>query len=179
MRTFIALEIPDNVKEKIFLSLNEERKKWRGVKWVEKENLHITLKFLGEVKEEKIPLISKVLDEVSERFKSFRLSLNVLGAFPTLKNPRIFWIGISPEEKVKEIFEFIEKKLKKLGFEKEKREFHPHITVARVKKRGNFNIGEKKLGDGFEIKEVILFKSELRPEGPLYTPLKRVRLKDE
>lgn len=178
MRTFIALDIPDNIKEKIFIYFDKEREKWREMKWVEKENLHITLKFLGEVEEEKIPLISKILDDVSKRFESFNLKLDKVGFFPSLKSPRVLWVGVYPEENVKKLFDFLEKELEKLGFERERREFHPHITVARFKKRNIFKMEEKKLGDSFKANEVVLFKSNLTPDGPIYTPLKKVRLKN-
>lgn len=179
MRTFIAIEIPKNIKNKLYNSFNKERERTEGVKWVEEKNLHITLKFMGEIEENKIPLISEVLEEVQDKFKTFEVYLKEAGAFPDLRFPRVLWVGIHPEEKIKEIFDFVEKKLEKTGIPREKRNFHPHITVARVKKRGKINFEKKNFGDDFKIKKIVLFKSELNPEGPVYTPLKEVELKNE
>lgn len=178
MRTFIALDIPEKIKERIYSSFAEDRKRISGLKWVNKENLHITLKFLGEVKEEKIPEIVEILEEVSQKFKSFEVTLKEVGGFPNLRTPRVLWVGVKPEEKFREIFEFIESRLHKRGFEREKRDFHPHITVGRLKRRGKVELRIKNLNDNFIIKKLILFKSDLKPEGPIYTPLKEVELKN-
>ncbi len=178
MRTFIAIEIPESIKNKLYNSFNKEKKENKGVKWVEKKNLHITLKFIGEIEEGKIPLISKILDDVQDKFKTFKVYLSESGAFPDFRFPRVLWVGIHPEEKIKEIFDFMEKKLEKIGVLREKRNFHPHITIARVKKKGKINFKKKNFNEDFEIKRVILFKSELNPDGPIYTPLKEVELKN-
>ncbi len=182
MRTFIAIEIPQNIKEKIYEAFEKERKKEKGVKWVEKENLHITLKFLGEIDEGKVKEIEKILEEeIPLKFKSFEAKLEELDGFPNFKNPRVLWIGVSPKEKIKEIFEFIEERIEeeKMGIEKEVREFHPHITIARIKVKGKFSFERKKFDENFKINRIALFKSDLRPEGPIYTLLKEVKLKDE
>lgn len=178
MRTFIAIDIPKNLKEKIYNAFNNERKNMKGVKWVEEENLHITLKFLGEIKEEKIKEIEKILDEVSHKFKSFEVSLGQLGGFPDFKNPRVLWIGVLPSEKIEEIFKFVEERVERISIEREERKFHPHITVARIKERKGIYFERKKFDNKFKVDNVVLFKSDLRPEGPVYTKIKEVKLKD-
>jgi len=181
LRTFIAIEIPQNIKEKIYEAFEKEREKEKGIKWVEKENLHITLKFLGEIDEGKVKEIEKILDEIPLKFKSFEAKLEEMGGFPDFKNPRVLWIGVSPKEKIKEIFEFIEERIEKekMDIEKEGREFHPHITIARIKGKGKFSFERKKFLENFKINKIALFKSDLMPEGPIYTLLKEVKLKDE
>lgn len=178
MRTFIAIDIPKELKEKIYNAFNNERERIKGIKWVEKENLHITLKFLGEIKEEKIKEIERILDEVSDKFKSFEVSLGELGGFPEFKNPRVLWIGVSPYEKIEEIFKFIEDRAEKVSIEREGRKFHPHITVARVKEKKRISFEKKKFDDKFKVNRIVLFKSDLRKEGPIYTQIKEVKLKD-
>jgi len=178
LRTFIAIDIPMELREKIYSAFDNERQRIKGVKWVEKENLHITLKFLGEIEEEKVKEIGKILDEVSNKFKSFEVSLGELGGFPQLKNPRVLWIGVSPSEKIEEIFNFIEERVERIGIEKEERKFHPHITVARIKERKGISFENKKFNDKFKANRIVLFKSDLRPEGPIYTQIKEVKLKD-
>ncbi len=178
MRTFIAIDIPKELKEKIYNAFNYERERIKGVKWVEEENLHITLKFIGEIKEEKIKEIEKILDEIQNKFKSFEVSLGELGGFPGFKNPRVLWIGVSPPEKIEEIFNFIEDRAEKVNIEREERKFHPHITVARIKERKGISFEKKKFDDKFKANKIVLFKSDLRPEGPIYTKIKEVKLKD-
>ncbi|MEO0275895.1 MAG: RNA 2',3'-cyclic phosphodiesterase [candidate division WOR-3 bacterium] len=178
MRTFIAIDIPDELKEKIYNAFNREREKIKGVKWVEKENLHITLKFLGEIKEEKVKEVEKILDELSNKFKSFEIKLGELGGFPEFKNPRVLWIGVSPYEKMEEIFNFIEERIESINIEKEERKFHPHITIARIKERKGVSFEKKKFDYKFKVDRIVLFKSDLRPEGPIYTQIKEVKLKD-
>lgn len=181
MRTFIAIEIPQNIKQKIYDAFKKEREKEKGIKWVEKENLHITLKFLGEIEKEKVKDIEKILDEIPLKFKSFEAKLEEIGTFPDFKNPRVLWVGVSPREKIEEIFKFIEERIEKekIDVSKEEREFHPHITIARIKVKGRFSFERKKFGENFKINRIALFKSDLRPEGPIYTLLKEVELKDE
>lgn len=178
MRTFIAIDIPDELKEKIYNAFKNERQRVKGVKWVEKENLHLTLKFLGEIKEEKIKEIEKILDEIPNKFRSFEVSLGELGGFPNFKNPRVLWIKVSPPEKIEEIFNFIEEKTQRLNIEREERKFHPHITIARIKERKGVSFENKKFDDKFKAERIVLFKSDLRPEGPIYTQIKEVKLKD-
>ncbi len=146
------------------------------VKWVEEENLHLTLKFLGEVKEERVEEISRVLREIRRSEKRFELSLEDIGAFPSERSPRVIWIGVGKgREEIIRLQERIEEGLTPLGFKKEERGFHPHLTIARVKKRADF----KELFDlsyksrVFLVDSVTLFKSTLTPKGPIYEPLDR------
>lgn len=147
---------------------------------MEEENLHLTLKFLGEVREERIRDISEILKEISKGFKKFEVTLQGIGAFPNQSSPRVIWTGV--EKGRKEMIELqkeIEERLVPLGFKKEERGFHPHLTIARVKGRGDF----KELFETdyksrtFLIDKIILFKSTLTPKGPIYEELEKLLLR--
>ncbi len=139
-----------------------------SVKWVKKENLHITLKFLGET--DKMPAIEGKIKEIEGEFSPFKVSLKGVGAFPSQKRAKILWVGV--EEGVKhltELFSTVENKVHDLGFEKEIRKFTPHITFARIK-NGKYSLPENTdfSFDSFSVNEVTLFKSTLTPKGPIY-----------
>ena len=157
-------------------SLYDNLKTPSYVKWVEKENLHITLKFLGET--DKKTDIEKKIKEIENRFSPFEVSLKDIGAFPTPKRARILWIGVEEGmEKLCELFKAIDNKTAELGFEEETRKFTPHITFARVKKEKyslpeNINFSF----DPFPVNEVVLFKSTLTPKGAIYESLSKIPL---
>lgn len=189
MRTFIAVELPPQIKEYLS-SLQADFKSCNAdVKWVEPQNIHITLKFLGEVKEEKIPLIKKIMDDLSRQINSFSVNLSSLGAFPNIESARVIWVGIKKGEKeLTYLNRLLEEELSKLGIPKEKKAFSCHITLGRL--RSNFNyqkLKEKILRclqeplqktEDFTVKSISLFKSTLTGLGPIYEALYRVNLKE-
>ncbi len=176
LRLFVAIDLPEGVKEEVFSKKSEfdlER-----VRWVRKENLHLTLKFLGNVNEKALPSIKKSLQEIASQTKAFSFKLHDFGAFPTLKRARVLWIGVSDGNyEVIKLAELIDQQLSRLGFEKEKRKFHPHITLARLKIPAPLH-KIPTLDKEIEIKaeEIILFQSILKPEGPTYIPLEKFPL---
>ncbi len=180
MRTFIGIPIPASDKIKEVLQLLSG---FKGIKPVEPENIHVTLKFLGNIEEENVKEINKVLKKTLRSFQPFQLSIKGTGFFPHPGNPRVIWIGIEEgKEILEEMFKAIEDALD--SFPKEKRGFVPHITVGRVKKKEEIKrIAEelKKFEDvhfgTFNIRKVIFFKSKLTPQGPIYTPLREYNLR--
>lgn len=174
MRLFIAIDLPFEVKKKI-VGVRELVKN-SGIKWVEIENLHLTLKFLGEVEEDKVSGIEKSLRKIAKDFEPFIISLRDVGGFPNERESRVIWIGIQQgKERVYELNKEIEKAMEKLGFKRDNR-FHPHITIGRVK-RGRVNVyGLKFHHPSIFIKSFYLISSKLTPSGPIYTPLHEFRL---
>ncbi|XRO77528.1 RNA 2',3'-cyclic phosphodiesterase [Methanocaldococcus sp. 10A] len=171
MRLFLAIDIPENLKNKI--KEFQEHFKMKGIKLVEKENLHITVKFLGEVDEEKL---KEILD-LDLSIEPIKIKLKHIGTFPNSNYIKVIWIKVENENLI-EIFKNIDKKLSNLGFKKEK-EYVPHLTIGRVK----FIDNKKKLKDRiekykdidfgeFEAKHIKLYKSTLTPNGPIYEVLK-------
>jgi 2'-5' RNA ligase len=143
---------------------------------VEKENLHITLKFFGET--DKLAPIKEKLGELEEEFAPFGVSLKGIGAFPSTQRAMVLWVGIEEgQSKLKELYSSIENKITCLGFEKEDRGFSPHITFGRVKK-GKYSLPENldfSFGS-FPVNEITLFKSTLTPKGPIYEIISEVPL---
>lgn len=184
MRIFIAIEIPEGVRN--LLGQIQTHLKYAGadVKWVVKENVHLTLKFLGEVSEDKISYIKSILDEIGKSTKSFELNLKDIGAFPKIEYPRVIWVGLgkgAPESKA--LAERIDEALSKIGFQKETRPFASHLTIGRVRSPKNREVLKEKI-ESYQLStisyqligSVILFQSTLTPRGSIYTKLHEVQL---
>lgn len=184
MRCFIAVDIPEMVKKEVMRATERARKSHRDLKWVEEENLHITLKFLGEVEREKIEKVKRVLDMITRAEAPFNLTTSEFGTFPKRGALRVFWLGIEGDlDEIKKLQERIEKELLKIGFDREDREFTPHLTLARAKRYSrervtldDLDLNEVK-GKSFRINEVVLYESILRPEGPLYKKISVFKLR--
>lgn len=181
MRAFIAIEIPSEVKEELGFIQNKLKEFGLEARYPPLSNLHITLKFLGNIEEDKLPQIKKLLEEIS--FNSFSIELTYLGGFPDLRRPRILWVGLKPQEKLKSLMERIEEKLKEAGFTEEKREPSFHITLARIKYFHNIHLIKEKLTQvkvknlNWQIERIGFFKSTLTPQAPIYTNLFTINLK--
>ena len=184
MRTFVAIEIPLGVKEKIEEAISPFAKLNLAISWVKSKNLHLTLKFSGEVDEKRIDDMILSLSQALKEEKRFKMSLKDLGVFPDLRRPRVIWIGIDKgKENLIRVQGKIEQELSKLGFPKEEREFSPHLTVARVKSpKGIERLTEQIknvnfVAEDIEVDEVVLMRSQLHPQGAIYTPIRKFKLK--
>jgi len=179
IRTFIALELPDQAKLDIAAVQNDLTSAGLKLRWVKPQNIHLTLKFLGEVDREKIADICDVLTAVACRHQFFNLQPRGLACFPGLKNPRVMWVGISGElDVLKALQNDVENVLIPLGFNAEKRSFRGHLTIGRIKNRLNSRKLVEALrthsgfnSDSFNVKQVSVFESKLQPTGPIYTKL--------
>lgn len=183
VRAFIAINLPADLKDSLESKLLHLKKISSGAKWVRKENLHITLKFLGTTEEAQIAAITDVLQEVSLKYKSFEIAYEETGGFPNIRRPKVIWIGIRDKSALIEIGSEIEEKLEKLGFPKESRKFSPHLTVARVKEAKNYSSLEKKLKELEKIEfgtmtanSIALMKSDLEQSGAKYSIIEEFRL---
>jgi 2'-5' RNA ligase len=183
MRTFIAIELPEKVKKKIELAQTPLKKTNAFVSWVKPGNIHVTLKFLGEVPEDKINDVFLATEKALEGIKKFRMSLRGMGAFPDFRRPRVIWIGAkSGEEELIYLAGRVEEEMGKIGFPKENRKFSAHFTIGRVKSTKNIeNLMELVKSSDFstdeiEVNEVVVMRSQLHPAGAIYTPLKKIQL---
>ncbi len=178
MRTFIAIEIPKIVKEIIEQFENQLKSEKAKITWVKPDNVHITLKFLGEVEESKIPEIHNTLKICVSKQKPFDIEVAGSGVFPNFTRPRVLWVGLKKgTEELKNIAQSIDNELEKFGFKKEERDFKPHLTIGRVKFIHNpqeflqkMNSEEFK-GEMFTAREILIMKSDLKPTGAIYTKL--------
>jgi len=188
IRSFIAIELPQNVKTELAQLEDElERPGHRFVKWVNPRAIHLTLKFLGNIPTKQIPEISNAIEQASKGIPPFHLQIASLGAFPNINQPRVLWVGIKGETaSLQGLQQKIDSSLVPLGFAEEKRSFTPHLTLARVREGTSLidrkGFGELVMSTNFESKYPIsvetinLMKSQLTPEGAIYTCLLTVKL---
>lgn len=175
IRSFLAIEVPSSTKEEINKMITEFKKADYPVRWVEKENLHLTLIFFGEVKEDFLQKAKIQIISVTKTLRPFEVNLSGLGAFPSQRSPRVIWLSVKDgKDKVADLQTMIEKSLITIGYKPEARQFHPHLTLGRVKgiiKEPTKIFAQNYQSPNFLVKALVLFKSTLRPEGPLYEKL--------
>ena len=179
-RGFIAIDIDSFPKLVQFE--NEIRNLGANVKLVEPENIHITLKFLGDTNEEYADRIDEIMKDAVKNSNLFEIKLKGAGVFPNQNYIKVMWIGIENGEQSGKIASKIDEKISELGFEKERRRFSAHLTIARVKSAKNkeklLELIEKYRDIEFgslKVDTIKLKKSELTPKGPIYTMLKEVK----
>ena len=186
MRTFIAIEIPEEIKAG--MSETQRNLKSSGsvdASWTRPEGIHLTLKFLGEVLESKVPDIMNGLRHAAEGTGPIRLEVGGIGVFPSPKNARVVWVGLAGDiEKLSRLQATVEETISEIGFERDKRAFTPHLTLGRIKyirARDKWLKALDEIKDislpGFDVAAVSLMKSELEPSGAVYTELGEVELK--
>jgi len=184
MRCFIGIDLPPSLKSDITHIQEELDNTHNKIKFVNRENLHITLKFIGNVPEELTSNILNCTKEITEAIKPIPFKVDKIGAFPKIKHPTVIWIGSTEKNhKLNDLFHRIENALYHLKIEKEKRKFHPHITLGRTKqfkkKKELINMLKQINFPSHQIKieAITLYKSKLSPKGPIYTTLGKCKLK--
>jgi len=188
IRSFIAIELPENVLEGLARLRKElEREGHKFVKWVAPGGIHLTLKFLGNIPSKRITEITEAIEGAKQGISPFHLEISGLGAFPSLRQARVFWVGIGGEvDKLSRLQQNIDSALAVLGFAKEERSFVPHLTLARIRQgapppeRSSFGelIGSTVFEDKYhvEVGAISLMRSQLTPAGAIYTCLSVVGL---
>lgn len=185
-RIFIAINLPDALKEKLILF----KKRWYFLpaKWVKKENLHLTLLFLGYLRDEKLPKIFEISQEVAQRHKKFSLCLQKVILAPKQdKIPRMIWVELERSENLQNLQSDLENSLilAKIPFQKETRQFSPHLTLCRIRKwefkqMDPEEIPEinEKIDFSFSVNSFEVMESKLKRQGPEYLALKSFSLKE-
>ena len=179
IRTFLAIELPEEIKAQIGNIQNRLKTTVKGVRWTKLEGIHLTLKFFGNVSENDIANISKVVEKNTVDARPLTLNVSTIGTFPNLRRPRVLWFGISGSvERLSDLQNEIEKDLESIGFQRENRAFRAHLTLGRVKSpkevKGLSEIikNEESYDAGsFKAYGLTLFKSDLTPQGAIYTKL--------
>ncbi len=181
VRTFIALELSDGLKEGI-LALTEELR-GRGVRasWARRPALHLTLKFLGDVEETELPEVVAAVARASSRVSSFGFETRSLGAFPSGRRPKVLWVGVEPVDELFALQKALESELAELGFPREKRRFHPHVTLARIRDPRAESVQEildelVAPKERVEVLEVRVMRSTLRPGGAIHELVEAIPL---
>jgi 2'-5' RNA ligase len=184
MRTFIAIDLDETLKTNLEALIRVLGPLGHNVRWVSAPGMHLTLKFLGEIPDQDVQGIVSVLEPVVRQYRPFALVLKGTGVFPPgRRNPRVLWVGFDHNPSLSALQQAVDVEMEKLGFERENREFHPHLTLGRVKFPGRMDQLLQELeksqatvfGD-MQVGKVILFKSTLRPSGAEYSILAEFRL---
>ncbi len=186
IRTFIAIEIPAEFQNKIGELQNSLKGIGGRISWTKSGKIHLTLKFLGDTDEDIIDEIAAELQQAVQNIAGFKISIQGTGAFPNFKRPRVIWIAAKSEgDQLQKLVAQIEDCMENFGFEKENRRFSAHLTLGRVKDAKGIEPVMEKLksyegfvGGAFAVKEFYLIKSELHPASSIYTPLKKIDLKN-
>ena len=170
MRVFVAVFPPLEVRREALSWANKRRSSDDRVRWMRPENVHLTLKFLGDVQAEALDSIRAALGEVCAQHVPFDVALAELGAFPSAQRARILWIGVGAgSDRLRSLAADIDDALAPLGFEREKRPYVPHLTLGRARGRPlHLDLPSGAEGTGFQIRRVELTESRLAAEGATY-----------
>ena len=184
MRLFIALNLPKKERQRIYSAARCLREEEMPVRWLEPDHFHITLKFLGEIRRERVPRVEEAIARVAETTAPFATTLGGFGAFPTIRRPRVIWLGVGANPELRCLKQDIEWALGDLGFEAETRAFHPHVTLGRADDKngaGAFRglddmMAELEFKGDVRVHSLDLMRSQVSPEGATYTVLSSAKL---
>lgn len=183
LRAFIAIELPQNIKDAIERQTARLRQTLGNdlVRWVPAQNMHVTLKFLGDIAASHVEFLKQMIARKSESHQQFDLQIGGLGSYPTSKRPRVLWVGLHAPGNLASLQKSIEAGACRLGYEQEERPFSPHLTLGRVRQNvspadlpkirsalDNIQLGN--IGTA-RVDSVHLIRSDLQPSGSIYTNL--------
>lgn len=182
LRLFIAVEIPAELQQKVHKETSKLRKELDSlIRWVPVENMHLTLRFLGDVSQSNVEFLMQMLRNEADAVPCFNMQLTGLGSFPSLRRPRVIYIGIQAPAALDTLQHGIESASRRLGYESEERPFSAHLTLGRVKQNATATDQQKirraiestqvDLLGSARVDSVHLFKSDLKPSGSVYTHL--------
>jgi 2'-5' RNA ligase len=184
MRTFIAVELEPALRRPLLQLLSEVFPSSRDVRWCSENQLHVTLKFLGEVRPEQLPAVCDAVQTACRQVPPFALRVTGLGVFPNPRSARVLWCGVDDQtQSCRHWVELADPLFAKLGFEPENRAFTPHITLGRSKAPAGSRLLREMLETApapqtevMTVRQVIVYESRLRPTGAEYTPQATVPL---
>ncbi len=177
-RIFIAIKLyPDEYFLEVLTQLRQDLENEK-IRWVNKENLHLTLRFIGDCENEKIDLITNILQAIAENRKDFQLTVEGLGVFRSLSYPKVLWAGIKESEDLLNLKVEMDESLNEIGFDFTSESFSPHLTLGRMKRikdrqllKTEIQAFKNEVLLNQQVESVILFESILSREGPRYKPL--------
>ena len=184
IRSFIAIDLPEATREAIAVLQERLKRSRAGVRWMKPGSIHLTLKFLGNILPEQVDEIAAAAAQLIRDEPPITLYAAGLGSFPSLRKPRVIWVGLQGEvDRLTKIQTGLENTLETLGFAREGRGFRPHLTIGRIKDRHRLqglieamSTVELPKFNSFDANEIILYKSDLRPTWAIYTKLHRMPL---
>ena len=191
IRAFIALDLSSEISQRLDQISSDLKKRMppNGVRWVPAKNIHLTLKFLGDVSTANLESLQKMIQVESEKVPPFDISVGSVGAFPNVRRPRVVWVGVTALQALPALQHNIETSANRLGYPPEDRPFSPHLTLGRVNRNispadlqyvgqalSGYNIG---FIGAVHLTEVHLYRSDLSPQGAHYTRLYSAPLKQQ
>lgn len=179
LRAFVAVKPPDAVRRHIEVLQSTLRSKGLKLRWVRPQNIHLTLKFLGDIPVAQVADVAAAMQRVAGEQPPLMLTHQGIGVFPGIRRPRVLWTGLGGNlERLQRLVKQLEIELEALGFKREKRPFKAHLTLARVKAKLNperLLQALQGVGDyeplAFDVAQMVLYQSELHPQGARYTTL--------
>ncbi|GAX61268.1 2'-5' RNA ligase [Candidatus Scalindua japonica] len=179
IRVFIAIEIDSDIKNKLSEYLSKLKRTGADVRWVAPENIHLTLKFIGNIDEEVLTNLNQIINDAASGVRPFSISIGNIGAFPGLKNPRVVYVYVQERgNDLRRIHEKLDKGVERLGIRKESGKYVGHITLGRVKSQRKISKLKNALCSGTDcffglekVTSLSLIQSKLTPRGPIYTRL--------
>ena len=184
IRAFVAISLPENIKKHIGVMQAEFKNAGFNMRWVRPKNIHLTLKFLGDIKKDDIDNITTAMEDGAKNVCPLSFMVKGTGVFPNVKRPRVLWAGLKGDTQVLlSLWGKLDKNLDKAGFPSENRPFKAHLTIARIKQAVNTKklvemmekIAKSESGI-FTADKITLYQSRLKPSGPVYTRLKDISL---
>jgi 2'-5' RNA ligase len=185
-RIFIAVDISEEARRKAAAHIETLRNEFPKIRvgWDKPEKLHLTMKFLGNTDVKQLPELEKIIEEISAEIINFKLRIADTGVFPNARNPRILWIDVIDKQgNLAKINELLEAECEKIGFERERRKYVPHLTIGRIREPNRAReLAKRHLENGFEpvefaVSEIVIYESKLLPTGSVYTVVSRHLLK--
>lgn len=184
MRLFIGITIPKKQRARIYSAGRVLREADLPVRWIDPEHFHITLKFLGEVRREKLPALEEAVERVASTTRSFTTRLAGFGAFPTIRRPRVIWLGVGATPELRCLKQDLEWALGECGFVSETRAFHPHVTLGRANDAGGAGayrgldtlMADLTFDAEIKVHTVDLMRSHLSKDGAHYSVIAGSRL---
>ena len=184
MRLFVAINLPKGERNRIHRATEGLRRAELPVRWVEPDAYHLTMRFLGEVDRDAVATVERAVETAAKMNRPFGARMGGCGAFPTMRNPRVIWLGVEPSPQLRSLRQDLEWALSEVGRSRDTRAFHPHMTLGRSSDRAGAG-AFRRLGDlsasvdyegGFEVKTLDLMRSRLGPEGSRYSIVSTSRL---
>ena len=178
IRAFLAVDLDDDLKPKINKLIRQFKKTDARIKYVELANLHLTLKFFGDIDTDGLDLLEDAIADVISNYDSFKVKIRGCGAFPNTSRIKVIWVGIDDDALIRDLHDELDKQFQRLGFDRD-RKFSTHLTIGRMKSAKNKNkvkstieeFGDVEIGE-MEVTHISLKKSTLTPAGPIYEDLK-------
>jgi 2'-5' RNA ligase len=185
-RIFVALDISEEAREKTSGYIKKLREQFPKVRagWDKPEKLHLTMKFLGEIDDEQLAKLINAVEKTASGISPLKLQIAGTGVFPSPRPARVMWIDVKgEEEKLRLLSETLENECEKQGFEKEKRRFKAHLTIARLKERASemvqAHLREDFTAIEFEVSEIVIYQSQLKPTGSIYSVISKHKFRSE